>query len=927
MKNILVFLFPIICSICSSSILNAQKATLKSMNPSVYNEWREIRGVQISNDGNWVTYLNYHDKKDPILEVFEKSSQRTYIYERGDAAKFSEDNKYLVFKLHPAKDSIRAGKRKKLMKKDMPMDSLAILRLADRHLVKVPRAQAFSLPKYWNGSVFITQDPEIASPKDSLEESSTSLLIWNLETEMADTISHIDKYQIAERKPGLVLTRLKQDSLNPTGIYSFQFKERKLWPILIKKGKFNQISISPDAKKIAFLFDQDSTKIFHRPCSLYHWTAEAKAPNKLASNTPDFLNKKYRISEKGKLQFSKSGNRLFFGVAPFLVEPDTTLIDEEIVNVEVWTSKDKQTYAQQKVNLKEDQSKTFDCVFNFQNSKFIQLNNEEKADLVFQKDRDNRFAMAYDETPGKRAMTWEGFPIRKDIFSVDLDNGRAQLIQENLATSPRLSPKGKFIYFFNRKEDSWYSYNLAKSSLLKLAGPKQSNFNNELHDQPIDQYSYGSGGWVEEDDYLLAYDRYDIWQLDPTGKESPTKLTNGRAEKIIYRAVKLDRENNHFPKGKTWLFHIENENDHSEGYVLYDPKTKVFTNLVQGSNAYQDRPIQARDKNNIVFHYQSFQIFPDIHIAEDYNFKNATRISDINPQQSSYAWGSIESFSWNDYVGNPVKGLIIKPPNFDPTKKYPLLVNFYERSSHRIHRYPHLFPHRSTINYAYYANRGYVIFNPDISYLIGEPGESCYRAVMSGVDAILKLGFIDEDNMGLQGHSWGGYQIAYLLTRTNRFKCAESGAPVVNMTSAYGGIRWGSGLSRMFQYENTQSRLGATLWENHERYIKNSPLFELDKMETPVLILHNDKDGAVPWYQGIEYFMALRRLDKEAWFLNYNDEPHWPLKRQNREDFQLRMSQFFDHYLMDYDPPRWMKEGVPAIRKGIDQALELSEGK
>ena len=254
-----------------------------------------------------------------------------------------------------------------------------------------------------------------------------------------------------------------------------------------------------------------------------------------------------------------------------------------------------------------------------------------------------------------------------------------------------------------------------------------------------------------------------------------------------------------------------------------------------------------------------------------------------------------------------------------------MIVNFYERSSDRLHRHRHPTPGRSTINYSYYANHGYLIFNPDVPYRIGYPGESAYNSVMSGVTHLIDQGFVDKEHIALQGHSWGGYQVAYLATKTNLFACIESGAPVVNMTSAYGGIRWGSGLSRMFQYENSQSRIGGTLWEYPVRYIENSPLFFLDKVETPILILHNDKDGAVPWYQGIEFFVALRRLNKPAWMLNYNDEPHWPVKRQNRVDFNRRMEQFFAHYLKDAPMPQWMTRGVPALEVGIEQGLELQE--
>jgi dipeptidyl aminopeptidase/acylaminoacyl peptidase len=246
-----------------------------------------------------------------------------------------------------------------------------------------------------------------------------------------------------------------------------------------------------------------------------------------------------------------------------------------------------------------------------------------------------------------------------------------------------------------------------------------------------------------------------------------------------------------------------------------------------------------------------------------------------------------------------------------------MLVNFYERNSDELHQHRAPYPHRSTINYAYYASRGYLIFNPDITYRTGYPGESCYNAVVPGVTSLIEKGFVDKARIGLQGHSWGGYQVAYLTTKTDLFRCAESGAPVVDMFSAYGGIRWATGLSRMFQYEHQQSRIGGTIWEYPLRYIENSPLFSLDKVNTPLLIMSNDNDGHVPWYQGIEYFTALRRLGKPAWLLNYNDEPHWPLKLQNRKDFQLRMSQFFDHYLMDKPEPQWMVRGVPAVEKGI----------
>lgn len=324
----------------------------------------------------------------------------------------------------------------------------------------------------------------------------------------------------------------------------------------------------------------------------------------------------------------------------------------------------------------------------------------------------------------------------------------------------------------------------------------------------------------------------------------------------------------------------------------------------------------------MVYTRQNFTEFPNYWISNT-SMKSSKQITDANPQQNEYNWGTAEMVEWFSLDGHPLKGMLIKPENFDPNKKYPMIVNFYEKSSDGLYRYRAPSYGRSTINYPFYASRGYLIFNPDVYYRDGYPGESAFNCVIPGITALINKGFVDKDNIGVQGHSWGGYQIAYLVTKTDIFKAAESGAPVPNMISAYGGIRWWTGLSRQFQYEHTQSRIGGTPWEYPQRYVENSPIFNIDKINTPLLIMHNDADGHVPWYQGIEFFVSLRRLGKPSWFLNYNGEPHWPLKMQNRVDFNIRMAQFFDYYLKGASKPMWMERGVPAIEKGINQGYEL----
>ena len=314
--------------------------------------------------------------------------------------------------------------------------------------------------------------------------------------------------------------------------------------------------------------------------------------------------------------------------------------------------------------------------------------------------------------------------------------------------------------------------------------------------------------------------------------------------------------------------------------------------------------------------------FPDLWTST-LDLGHMRQISEANPQQDDYLWGSVDLIEWTSLDGIPLKGMLYKPEGFDAAKKYPMMVYFYEKMSNGLHRHRPPATARSSISFSFYASRGYLVFVPDIPYKVGYPGESALNAVVPGVTALINKGFVDEENIGVQGHSWGGYQIAYMVTETNLFKAAEAGAPVSNMTSAYGGIRWGSGMSRMFQYEKTQSRIGGSLWQYPLRYIDNSPLFQADKIETPILMMHNDDDGAVPWYQGIEFFVALRRLGKPVWMLNYNGEPHGLQKYQNKRDFAIRMQQFFDHYLKGAPAPVWMEKGVPAIDKGKTLGLEL----
>ncbi len=505
--------------------------------------------------------------------------------------------------------------------------------------------------------------------------------------------------------------------------------------------------------------------------------------------------------------------------------------------------------------------------------------------------------------------------MTNDIYLLDQNSEEQLMIAKAVRGFEDISPDGKYLYWYNAIDTTYNVYNIAENKIINVSGQITTSITDELDDHPDFPRPYGLGGWTENDQSILIYDRYDIWKVDLGPVLTTERITNGRSTQDKIRIRHLDPDRPYVDLNED-ILHIFNEVTRMESFASFTTHNTIEI-LISESGRLRNLQ-KASSANQLIYTKENHHVFPDL-LSANINFTSTIKLSDANPQQKEKKWSTVEMINWTSLDGLSLEGLLYKPGDFDANKEYPMIVYFYERNADNIHRYWGAFPHRSVVNPSFYASRGYLIFIPDIIYKDGYPGPSCYNAVIPGVTHLIDKGFVDKERIGMQGHSWGGYQTAYLATKTDLFACAESGAPVANMISAYGGIRWGTGLSRMFQYEKTQSRIGGTLWEYPMRYFENSPIFFVDNIKTPLLLMHNDHDTAVPWYQGIELFVALRRLQKPVWMLNYNNEPHWPTKRENIVDFNIRMQQYFDHFLMGKDMPSWMKNGIPAIEKGYNK--------
>ena len=861
--------------------------------------WQRITDREISDNGKWVACKMEPWEGDATVYLYAALGQETATFSPADKFAFSASSGYLVVTQTPGKSTVDSLKILKTKEDKMPMNTLVIYSVAGKKET-IDSLKTFKLADEADWIAYQR------GRKDS------TLYVRSLDGSKTFQFPTVTDFQFAKKSGMLYYTSAAEGE---AGI--FTLNPEKGSPALIKEGKgvFKQTTFDEKGERLAFLYcaDKDSS---YKALSL--WLSEHNAPAKeIATRGNKAFPAEWVINENGMLQFSKSASRLFFGTSPEPRQKDTTQLAENRPNVQVWSWDEPVQYTVQNYNKEKDLKKSYQAVYNLGNGSIFQLANEELPNIQLGNEGDAALALLSTSRPYSLSSMWEA-RTRSDYYTVSLDNGERKQIAKADYGRFRLSPQGKYAYWYGETDSCWYTIALAEGKLYRLTTPESFPAWDEENDVPDYPYAHGAAGWTANDQSLLIYDRYDIWKFDPTAATSPINLTvNGRKEKLSYRLEQLDKEARFIDLGKPQL--LKGFNETTKGYGFYNARLSAPAapkTLLAGN--YMLRSInKAKNTDDVIYTMETFQQYPDIHYST-LAFKKSVQLTHGDKQQEGFIWGTAELVSWISLDGRPLEGVIYKPANFDPNKKYPMMVNFYERNSETLYNYRMPEPHRSTIDYHLYNSNEYIIFNPDIRYVDGYPGESCYNCLMPGITMMIAKGYIDEKGIGAQGHSWGGYQVAYLATRTNLFSAIESGAPVVNMFSAYGGIRWGSGMARSFQYEHTQSRLGATPWSSPLRYLENSPLFTMDKVQTPILIMHNDADGHVPWYQGIEYFVAMKRLGKPCWLLNYTGEPHWPMHMANRIDFQRRMFQFFNHYLKNQKMPKWMSEGVPAVEQPFE---------
>ncbi len=641
--------------------------------------------------------------------------------------------------------------------------------------------------------------------------------------------------------------------------------------------------------------------------------APAPSPSPLAEvfgpNTPG-MKKGWALSPSN-LSFSLDGTKLYVATAPERAPQPVGPFAPEDVQLDIWHWKDGAIQPMQKVRAAADRSRTYGAVVLLDTKQFRQLSDDA---ISVQQPGTGDWAVGTDDRK-YRHMTGYASPVPNDLSLVNVRTGATQLLSTAATFGLGLSPSGKHLIGFDGKD--WHTVSVPDGKKANLTAKLGAKFFNEDHDTPDDAPAYGGAQWTPDGKAVLVSDRFDIWKLAADGSGAENLTRTGRTQGIRFTLLRPRSPDDRTPVARTidvtkpLLLGAHNLATHATGFYRLEPGTAPKM-LLMGARSY-GAPTKAKDADVYVLTVQTFAQYPDYYVTAP-DFHELRRVTDINPKVKEYNWGKADLINYTSTDGDKLSGVLIKPENFDPAKKYPMVVYIYERLSDNVYQFrvPNV-TRGQVINPTFYASNGYLVLMPDIAYKIGYPGASAIKCVLPAIQAVVDKGYVNEKAIGINGQSWGGYQIAYMVTQTNRFKAAVAGAPVSNMVSAYDGIRWGTGLPRQFQYEKQQSRIGATLWEAPLKFIENSPVFMADRVRTPLLMIHNDQDDAVPWYQGIEYFLALRRLGKEVYLLNYNGEPHNLANRKAARDFSVRMFQFFEHHLRDKPAPEWMEKGVPFL--------------
>lgn len=843
----------------------------KELDFEAVKNWEWLGNYDISNDGKYVWYQVLSESKGTILFVSDVNGRNKREFVKSTNPKFSADSRYIFF---------------------VSTEGLHQLELKTGRDEIVRGANNYDLSQESAGR-WLTYSVGV------------DLLLRDLKTGEKTCFSNVNNSLF--NKQGDVLLLQTDSSLS---LVRLPGKNKQV--IFWGKG-IDRLIFDNDGTQLAFsTTNRKRTEIFT-------YTLKGDKLEMVVNDSSASMPAGHKVV-RGDLEFSENGKLLYFKISKNMAEASK---DRDIItkHLQIWNYKDVFLPSDQTVPIS---GRRFLSVISKDSKTVVQL---EDDSTLLQTVADN-FALVKSFGNYSEAYWRKSQSPRYKLISLANGKPLTKVMIPSSAAFADLSTAKKYITFFDNQSKGNYCIDVSSGAQYVLSDGFKAfpDSVNDRQQRPFDLLT-----WIDNDGAILVRYESDIWQLDPRNKVKPICITGGSGRNnLSFFPLMSDSRRKSLALNDSLLLSVIDNSTKFNGFAKVKlSKTNILQISSLGPYIYHipllsERhiwpPKKAKNAEVYVFQRQSCIEEPNVFVTTDFNVLRP--VSAIN-SHSDYKWHKSQLHRWAADDGTEFQGILYFPENLDTAKKYPIIFHYYEERSNELFKFNDPSFLGTNLNIAWYLNRGYIVFVPDIIRVKGATGPRALQTVVTAVKFLTeKYSWIDKSKMGLQGHSHGGYLTNFIVTHCNLFAAAQSGAGYSDFISGYGQLGFGQASLQGMQ-EIGQNNLGTTPWKDPMTYIDNSCIFSVDQVKTPLLILHNEDDDVVRFPQGLELFLALRREEKPVWMLSYDNERHGMWEPENVSDFYIRQQQFFDHYLKGKPAPLWMVEGIPATYKGIKSGLQL----
>ncbi len=874
---IIIFLFAVLYG---GGLCIAQKHQIDSLD---YQNWKLLSSPKISQNGDWIAYRYSYLRPDEqsnnpdFVWIFNTKNHKS-IQIIGSQLKFTNNGDWIRYE--------------KTME---DYSSKTVLRN-----LKTGKEIEWNKPYYFNDDEHSSL--LFYSYKPTNEYLGNKLIVYNYITRDSVCYNHILQHQFINNNKELVAIQVVDDKV-VLKYFNNNHKETDLFSS--DADLLGNFVMNKGQKAGTFLLKEkdESGKLKNR--FLYDFTLTGEVKQRIDfDKVPDPLDG-FKMEQSCYLTYDMN---IIYPYVNSTVrsayKPPVTNSDDSGVDIWKWN---EGAMDRRMAKVRGQQSQTFrpDFAYKIHENQFIQLTENAEERVIKSESVDAEFLFVEDHSKYKVETDWT-FEEARDLYVLDLKDGKKYLFEDSIYVSPSWSKTGKVALIWNPGDKCWerIQYKDGKVTRTNLSKYIPYHVFNETYDLPLSVPAYGIAAWVNNDENVVFYDRYDMWMVDVNHPENPVCITHkyGRKHQVQLRFA-FSSMNYAFESVKDFAY-LKGLNEKTKAKGVFTYSNQKVAKLYQGDFGVTLKSV-SENGTGLLFTKESYQNPPELFYG-DAGFKQLAQVSDLNPQADQMALGTNRMIRWKDEEGLNHEGVLYLPENYDASKAYPVIVTFYEVSSDERFTFKYPSYAESSINIPTYVSKGYIVFQPDIQYKIGSPLNSAYNAVVSGTKYITEQGIADSKRIAIHGHSFGGTQTASIITKTNLYACAVVASGVTNLTSNYSGLRV-NGIANMFMYESGQMRMGKSMFEDTQAYLEASSLLHVDQIQTPVMIFHCDGDKAVPFSEGRALFFGLRRLGKPSWLINYKGEAHELHKLSSQKDWTYRLQSFLDYYLKDSAQPEWMK--------------------